>query len=192
MIARASIVAACVVLASGCSSVLGNKDPHDPGEPVGIYHLSATVDTSSTCAEAVAAAPKPWNFDVTLRRDGQTGYWIVNGQPLGGTMSDKGALEFSASFPTKVHDVDKRLGVGACTIVRTDSFSGALAGPPTTANGVASFTGTLRYSYAVEAGSDCRDVVGPVAEERPSPLFAVLPCDVHFAVTATKFDVPKK
>lgn len=191
-VSRACVLAVSFVAASGCSSVLGNKDPHDPGAPVGIYHLAATVDTSSSCTEAVAAAPKPWNFDVTLRRDGQVGYWIVNGQPLSGTIDDKGAISFSASFPSKIHDVDKRLGVGACTIVRTDSFTGSFAAAPSTPNGIASFTGTLRYSYVVEQGSDCRDVVGPVAEERPSPLFAVLPCDVHFAVTATKFDVPKK
>jgi hypothetical protein len=176
----------------GCSGVLGNKDPHDPGAPVGIYHLTATVDTTSTCAEAVAAAPKPWLFDVTLRRDKQVGYWIVNGQPLQGTIDDKGAVTFTASFPSKIHDVDKRRELGACTIIRTDSFTGALAGPPATAAGIASFTGTLRYSYVVEAGSDCRDVVGPVAEGRPSPIFATLPCEVHFAVTATKYaDQPK-
>ena len=59
-------------------------------------------------------------------------------------------------------------------------------------SGKATFSGTLRYSYVVQAGSDCRDVVGPVAEERPSPMFGVLPCDVHFAVTATKFADPTK
>jgi len=189
---RVLLLGASFVAASGCSSFLGDKDPHDPGAPVGMYHLVANVDTGSSCAEAVAAAPKPWNFDVTIRRDGQTGYWIVSGQPLSGTIDDKGAITFSASFPTKVHDVEKAQEIGACTIVRTDSFSGAFAGAPTTANGVATFTGTLRYAYTVDAGSDCRDVVGPVAEGRPSPLFGTLPCDVHFAVTATKFaDAPK-
>jgi hypothetical protein len=191
-VTRACALAVAFVAASGCSSFLGDKDPHDPGAPVGIYHLVATVDTASSCAEAVAAAPKPWNFDVTIRRDGQTGYWIVNGQPLSGTIDDKGAINFNASFPTLVHDVDKKRELGACTIIRTDSFAGTFAGAPSTANGLASFTGTLRYSYAVQSGSDCRDVVGPVAEERPSPMFGTLPCDVHFAVTATKFADPKK
>ena len=192
MIRHACVLCLSLAATSGCSSILGDKDPHDPGVPVGIYHLAATVDTTSSCAEAVAAAPKPWSFDVTLRRDGHVGYWIVNGQPLSGTIDDKGALTFTASFPTKVHDVDKKRELGACTIIRTDGFTGALAGAPTTANGIASFTGTLRYSYTLEAGSDCRDVVGPVAEGRPSPLFGVLPCEVHFAVTATKFADPKK
>jgi hypothetical protein len=80
--------------------------------------------------------------------------------------------------------------VGTCIIDRTDDFTGALVGAPDTKTGVQSFTGTLRYGYLVESGSDCSDVVGPATADRTSPLFSTIPCDVHFAVTATRIGDP--
>ncbi len=170
----------------GCSSILGNKDPHDPGAGIGVYALSATADTTSSCAEVIASAPKPWTFSVTMRRDKTTGYWMSGADPLVGTIDDLGNITFSNSTPTLVHDVEKAKGVGACTIVRTDDFAGKFAGAPDSVTGKQTFTGTLTYSYSVQAGSDCRDVVGQANADNPTPIFAVMPCQARFAVTATR------
>ena len=175
-----------LVCLDGCAQLMGDKD-NEPGDPVGVYTLNAVVDVgSSSCPEVVAAAPNPWTFQVTLRRDGTTGYWLSGADPLQGTIADTGAITFTATIPTPVHDVEKAKGVGACTIDRTDQFSGSFAGDPSTDAGKASFSGTLVYMYAVESGSDCSDVVGQPSEDDPTPLFSVIPCTVKFNVTATK------
>ena len=175
-----------------CSGVFGTKgDAHAPGTPLGVYALAATIDLSSQCNELVASAPRPWKFNVTLRRDGQTAYWYSGESPTMGTIATSGALAFSSAATTHVHDASKARQVGACDIVRVDDFAGSLAGDPSTVAGVASFTGTLRYTYSLANGADCSDVVGPVAEGRPSPIFAALPCEAHFSVSATRSgDVP--
>jgi hypothetical protein len=179
-----------VLLCLSCSDVLGmKKDPHQPGDGIGVYHLTANVDLTSSCTEAVNAAPKPWTFDVTLRRDKTTGYWLSGDSPLDGTIDDQGNITFHASTPTLVHGVEKAQEIGSCTIVRSDDFSGTFAGGTV---GAPTFTGTLRYGYVIDQGSDCRDVVGQPGPDRPTPLFGTLPCDVHFAVTATRTgDAPK-
>jgi len=184
---RAPLLFALFVSFVGCADLMGNKDPHQPGDPIGVYSINAQVDVaSSNCPEVVAQAPNPWTFQVTLRRDATTGYWLAGGDPLQGTIDDKGAITFTATTPTPVHDVEKAKGVGACTIDRTDQFAGAFAGAPSTAAGIATFSGTLTYAYAVESGSDCSDVVGQPSEEDPKPLFTNLPCTVKFNVTGTK------
>lgn len=181
-----------LVVGAGCASVLGNKDPHEPGVAVGVYQLTADVDPTSTCAELTAAAPKPWAFKVELRRDKTVGYWMSGNDPFEGTIDDAGALSFHAETTTPVHDVEKAKQIGACTIDRADDFSGKLAGALTASGGTASFTGTLTYAYAITPNADCRDVVGPKSEDVPTPLFAALPCSVRFTVRATKIgDGPK-
>lgn len=174
------------IVVVGCTQLLGEKDPHQPGDPIGVYSLSATVNVgASNCPEVVAAAPNPWSFQVTLRRDGSTGYWLSGADPLTGSINGS-AVTFTATTPTQVHDVEKAKGVGACTIDRTDQFSGTFAGDPATDAGKATFSGTLVYMYAAESGSDCSDVVGQASADDPTPLFSTLPCTVRFDVTAKK------
>ncbi|MBI2394010.1 MAG: hypothetical protein HYV09_30850 [Deltaproteobacteria bacterium] len=170
---------------TGCAEYFGDKD-REMGEPLGVYSLQANADMTSTCTEIINATPRPWSFEITLRRDGKKGYWVSGPEPIEGSIDEEGQLAFKQTIPVTVHGVDKARGLGACTILRTDDFAGQLAGAPTTTEGKASFTGTLRYSYQIAAGSDCRDVVGVPSEERTSPLFAVLPCDARFAVAATR------
>lgn len=170
---------------TGCADFFGNGEKA-AGEPLGLYKLEANADMTSSCTEIINSTPRPWSFDVTLHREGATGTWTSGGEPIVGTIDTKGALSFKRTLRVPVRGIDKAKELGACTILRTDDFSGALAGAPTTATGRASFTGTLRYSYQIEPGSDCRDVVGSPGPERKSPLFAVLPCDARFAVSATR------
>ena len=186
-----ALVPTFLLLIDGCADVFGQKDPHAPGDPVGRYQLSANVDAASSCAEAAAAAPRPWTFEVTLRKDGHTAFWITSDTPVVGTVDDKGALAFHASNRLQIRPADKAKELGPCVVVRNDDFSGTLAGPPSTEAGVAAFTGTLKYSYAVEEGADCRDLVGPAGPDRKSPMFTTMPCDVHFAVAAKRVGDPK-
>ncbi|GAC1351233.1 MAG: hypothetical protein NVS3B20_25230 [Polyangiales bacterium] len=186
---RASALLFAALLANAllaCSGVLGDKNPHAPGDSVGRYRISAEVDATSSCAEAVAAAPRPWTFEVTLRRDGKTAFWIASDTPIVGTLDDKGALAFHATASVAVHGVDKVHEVGACTIVRTDDFGGAFLGSPATKDGISAFNGTLRYGYQVAPGSDCSDVVGQPSPDRKQPMFSTMPCEVRFHVSAQR------
>jgi hypothetical protein len=175
----------------GCEDYFENTKDNATGEPVGLYALSADADMTSTCTEIINGAPRPWTFDVTLRRDDTKGFWISGGDPIEGTIDASGKLSFKRTLRVPVRAADKRLELGPCTILRTDDFAGALAGAPTTDSGKATFTGTLRYSYQIEPGSDCRDIVGSPGPENPSPMFAVLPFDARVAVSATRTGDPK-
>lgn len=178
---RAPLLVLTVSAVAGCSDYFGSaKDARAVGESVGAYAISAQADPASTCAEIVNAAPRPWTFSVSLRKDGEKAYWFSSAEPVVGTLATDGTLSFKTSTRTLVHDVDKKRELGACAIVRIDEFVGKVSTDKQT------LTGTLRYAYQMEAGSDCRDIVGPVAPERPSPQFSILPCDARFEVTAKR------
>lgn len=187
-VARALLVVLCsvVLCSTACAEYFEDTKDSTPGESVGAYALSADADMTSSCTEILNASPRPWTFSVSLRRDGTKGYWLSGPEPIEGTIDATGKLSFKQTLSVPVRGVDKVNGYGACTIVRVDEFAGKLAGAPTTDAGVQTFTGTLRYSYQIAPGSDCRDVVGAPTEERKSPMFATMPCDARFAVTATR------
>ena len=183
---RTLVFGLATLFLAACSS---NLKENEPGTALGAYAISADADLSSSCTELLNASPRPWTFDVTLRRDGATGYWVTKGSgAIEGTIDGKGAVSFKQSIPVTVHGPDKARELGTCVVIRTDEFVGALAGPPNTATGIASFTGTLRYSYQVAAGADCRDIVGSdgTNPDPNIPHFAVLPCDIRYAVSATR------
>ncbi len=179
------LLISALALCSSCADFLGTKE-RAMGEPIGLYQLSANADMQSTCTEIINATPRPWSFEVTLRREQNKAYWLSGDDPIEGSIDTKGSLAFKRSLRIPVRPADKARELGPCTILRTDDFAGSLAGSPTTESGRASFTGTLRYSYQIEAGSDCRDVVGNPGPGRNAPVFAVLPCDARFAVEATR------
>lgn len=169
---------------AACSS---NLKQNAPGDALGVYSLSADADMTSSCTELLDATPRPWTFSITLRRSSNAGYWVSGGDPIEGTIDDSGSVAFKRSISVDVRPADKVNELGPCTVIRTDDFAGKLAGDPKTPAGVASFTGTLRYSYTVAPGADCRDIVGGAAAPNSStPHFSVLPCDLRFAITATR------
>lgn len=181
------VAASVVAFAAGCSDYFGKTKENVPGEPLGVYEIQAHADLESTCIELINATPRPWSFEVQLRREGIKGYWLSGASPIQGTIDGKGGLAFKQTMRVVVREkADKARELGPCAILRTDEFVGALAGSPSTEDGLASFTGTLRYSYQVEKGSDCRDVIGLPEPGREEPLFSTLPCDARFAVTATR------
>jgi hypothetical protein len=174
-----------LLFVTSCADFMGDKE-RTMGDPIGHYQLSANADMQSTCTEIINSTPRPWSFEVSLRKDANKAYWLSGDDPIEGTIDSRGGLAFKRTLRVPVRPADKARELGPCTILRTDDFVGSLAGAPTTETGRASFTGTLRYSYQIEAGSDCRDVVGNPGPERKAPLFAVLPCDARFAVDATR------
>jgi hypothetical protein len=177
------------LLLVGLTACSQSLKENEPGKALGAYALSADADMTSSCIELLNASPRPWTFDVTLRRDGTKGYWITKGNgPIEGTIDGKGTVSFKQTTPITVHGPDKVRELGTCVVNKTDEFVGALAGPPDTTTGVASFTGTLRYSYEIAAGADCRDIVGTdgTGADPSLPHFSTLPCDIRYAVGATK------
>jgi hypothetical protein len=204
MVRRLAPIAFLALLAS-CSSMFGNKDEKTPGDPIGTYQLSAAVDDGSTCAELAALMPRPWKFSVQLRHDGATAYWISGSSPVSGTVdAAKGTFTFSTTEAIPVHDADKTKGLGACTMLRTDDFTGTLssglpAGDAGASDEPASLTGSLRYGYVVQPGSDCHDLVnggqtsvdplaawGGAQPTQQQAMFTTLPCYVRFDVTGTR------
>lgn len=184
-------VSALVLFSTGCADYFADVKDITPGDSVGLYKIVADADMSSSCTEIINASPRPWTFEVSLRRDGTKGYWLSGSEPIEGSIDAAGKLAFKRTISVPVHGVDKVNGIGACTILRVDDFAGTLAGAPATTTGVQTFTGTLRYSYQVAPGADCRDVVGTQSEERKNPLFSVLPCDARFTVNATRIGEAK-
>jgi hypothetical protein len=177
------------ILLLGLSACSSNLKENEPGTALGAYAISADADMTSSCIELLNASPRPWTFDVTLRRDGTKGYWITKGNtPIEGNIDGKGAVSFKQTTPVTVHGPDKVRELGTCVVYKTDEFVGSLAGSPDSTTGVASFTGTLRYSYQIAPGADCRDIVGGdgTGSDPNLPHFSTLPCDVRYSVTGTR------
>jgi hypothetical protein len=152
------IVAPSIVLLASCgTSTLGN------------YAVTGTLATN-TCGDGVGA-PATWSFDVQLSQNGSTMYWnSLDGSPLSyGPVSGTTA---NLAGGTDGTDTTPDGAAGACTMSRVDTVALTLTGSPPT-----SFTGTLTYTFDVEAGADCSDQAG---------TYATLPCSYAYALTATK------
>jgi hypothetical protein len=174
-----------VVAMIGCADFFGTKDLDAPGDAVGVFHVSAALDPASNCTELVAAAANPWTWDLTLRRDGSTAYWISGGSPLSGTIDSSGNLSFSFSQSVMVHDADAGAQVGVCYVTRADTFTAKLSASEGDA-GPQSLSGTLTYQYSVPAGSDCSDIVGAKTADHPNTVYTNMPCFMRYTVTASR------
>jgi hypothetical protein len=182
---RCAVLCLASLALCGCSDFFGTKDRNAPGEEIGVFHVSGALDPTSNCTELVAAQPNPWNWDLTLRRDGSTAYWISGGSPLQGTLDSSGALNFAFSQTVLVHDADAGAQVGACYMSRADTFTAKLSGDSGDA-GPHTLAGTLTYVYSVPSGSDCSDIVGPRTADHPGTTFTNIPCFMKFAVTGSR------
>ena len=54
---------------AGCADMFGNKDAHQPGEPLGTYHVAAKRG-ANTCGDGALGNEEAWEFDVKLARGG--------------------------------------------------------------------------------------------------------------------------
>jgi hypothetical protein len=162
----------CVLLAGACSG----KDPYAPGASVGVFHVAGRL-VSSTCG----ATPNPWEFDVRLRHDASTLYWVQGGAPIQGHVDPQAHAVLTTRDLHTVREADAKTKTPACVVSRTDTLDVVL-----TAGGAApadlattdAFKGSLAYRFAPEGDADCGDQVGST--------FASLPCDVVYEIAGNK------
>lgn len=162
------------VLVASCSG----KDPTNPGEPLGTFHVTAALK-SSTCG----AAPDPWEFDVRLSHEGSTLYWVQGGAPISGLVDRSAKVVLETSDRHELRPADAKAKVAACALIREDVLDVALAGEGeavlTDLKDTRSLAGRLVYRFTPTPGSDCTDQTSALGGG-----FAALPCEVAYEVTA--------
>ncbi|AKV02337.1 hypothetical protein AKJ09_09000 [Labilithrix luteola] len=143
-------LAALLVSAPSC---LG-KDPYNPGEPVGAFHVTAKL-VSNSCGQA----SNPWEFDIRLRHEATTLYWVQGSLPVSGTVDASAHAVLRSTGQDVVRAADSH--AAGCTVTREDTLdvvlsdatSGLAVDPATTS----SFAGTLAYHFGTTSDSDCSD-----------------------------------
>jgi hypothetical protein len=175
---------------AGCGDIFGDKDAHQPGDALGTFHVMG-ARTANQCGEGALGAAATWEFDVDLARGAGVLYWDNGAQVLTGAIAEDD-VTFSLDA-TVVVDMrtEETAGYPPCAVQRSDAARGALDDPGLDVGG---FSGTLRYAFAPTAGSICNDLVaGAVSEYPPAgdPLFAALPCEMTYDLTATRTKAPE-
>jgi hypothetical protein len=81
--------------------------PQPPGELVGAYHIEGAL-TENQCGEEALPATDPLTFDVQIRRDERSGYWLQGMPPArAGRLTDDGAFSFELQ---QIYDVPTTTG----------------------------------------------------------------------------------
>jgi hypothetical protein len=165
---------------TGCADMFGTDDPHQPGTPLGGFHVRAT-ESLNTCGAGALGAGAAWEFDVHLSRDEGTIFWDNGAQSIAGTLADDG-VSFAIQSDVVV-DMRTEIDVGkpACSVSRHDTAEGVLDD----AERVGGFAGTLGYAF--EPQGDCTDLV-----DSSAPVFAALPCAMSFAMKGTLTEPPEE
>ena len=169
---------ATIVGGSGCSG----HDPYRPGEPVGVFHVTSTL-VSTTCGPT----PDPWEFDVKLRHDATTLFWVQGDAPISGQLDRTARAVMKTSVVSTVRPADAKTKTAACMMARSDLVDLVLA--PATApvmttadvSAATSFKGTLSYEFNVVEGASCEDQLTESGGD-----FAKLPCSVSYGISATR------
>jgi len=173
------VLAAAVALASfGCTG----KNPFAPGEPVGVFEVEGKLVTSSC-----GAALDPWQFDVRLRHEQRTLYWVQGGLPISGPIDANARVVLKASTSATVRAADAKTKTNACTIARSDVVDLVLApvaSPGDDVTTATSFQGTLTYRFSPTQGSSCDDQLAEAGGD-----YAALPCDVTYELRGTRTKV---
>lgn len=173
------VVLALAALASiGCSG----KDPYRPGESIGVFHVSGKL-----VATSCGATPDPWAFEVRLRHDATTLYWVQGDAPVSGLLdaAAKAVLTSSATLTPRPATAN----VAGCTMARTDTVELVLApvSSPVTVTAASevtaatSFTGSIKYHFAASEGSLCDDQLSDNGGQ-----YARLPCDVQYELAGAR------
>jgi hypothetical protein len=135
---------------------------------------------STTCG----AVPDPWEFDVRLRFEDVTLYWVQGDAPISGVVAAS-HVELKAKDVLTVRGPDAKTRTMGCTMQRDDlvtmTVARADASPPATLADTASFRGTLRYRFTPTAESDCMDQLSHSGGD-----YENLPCDVVYEIVGTK------
>jgi len=170
------LAAATAILAgTGCSG----KDPYRPGESIGVFHVTAKL-TSSSCGKTL----DPWSFDVRLRHDKTTLYWVQGDAPISGLVDPSAHALLKATATQTLRAADPKNQFAACGMARADVLDlvlAPLATPAVDLQPVTSFKGTLTYHFTATDGSDCEDQLTASGGD-----FDVLPCDVKYELDALR------
>jgi hypothetical protein len=169
-------------LVAGCADAFGTSDAHHPGEPLGTFHVTATL-TSSTCGEGALGSADAWAFDVKLSRGDGKLLWDNGRELVGGSVSEQGAFALTSGTEMDMRTDGASKGLAPCSIARRDEASGTLDG---TDDDVTGFHGALSYAYAPTPSSSCADLT-----TAPTLTFAQLPCAITYAMTATRTVAPE-
>lgn len=154
---------------SGCSG----KDPYRPGESIGAFHVTGAL-VSTTCGKT----PDPWQFDVRLRHERNTLYWVQGDAPISGLVDGAAKAVLKSSDVRTVRAADPKRQMAACAMSRADVLSLVLAptvAPAIDLQGATSFKGTLTYRFDATEGSECEDQLATSGGD-----FTALPCEVHY------------
>ena len=165
---------AAIAAGSGCSG----KDPYRPGDSIGVFHVTSKL-VSSSCG----TAPDPWEFDVRLRHDKSTLYWVQGDAPISAVVDAAAHATMKATATQTVRAADARAQMAACALERDDVVDLTLApmAAPINLQPVTSFTGTLTYHFAPTEGSECEDQI-----TASGGGYDTLPCDVSYTVTGAR------
>ena len=173
---RCFLWVACACATVGCvqpgDQTEDNQDPHQPGELLGFFSVTGKLG-DDTCGAESLSAPPTWSFQVKLSREGTTLYWLNGREAIVGDIDSHGAFAFETHLDLPL--ADKHGAAKGCTVVRSDSASGALT------SSESSLQGKLSYAYAATSDSDCREFVTGT-----SGLPVALPCSMTYALTGAR------
>ena len=172
MMARSSFGAALLLLTLACAC--SGKDPYKPGEPIGTFRVTSKL-TKSTCG----SVPDPWEFDVRLRREGTTLYWVQGGAPIQGKVDTQSRAQLASELTQVLRPANERTKTPSCAVTRTDLLDVVLA-PGGDIAKTDRFTGTLAYRFTPTSESDCSDQLLTTGGD-----FETLPCEVTYSVDGT-------
>lgn len=164
-------------LLAGCVDAFGDKDPHQPGDPLGTYHITAK-QKHNDCGSGALGAPPVWELDVKLAWGDGTIFWNSGGEVISGSLSaDRKKFDIETDVVVDMRtDADK--GKPPCSMARHDSAQGTLA---LDGDAVSAATGALTYDFAPTEGSQCADLV-----TSDPPLFEALPCGIEYSFEAPR------
>jgi hypothetical protein len=160
---------AAICAGSACSG----KDPYRPGESLGAFHVTAKL-VSTTCGKT----PDPWEFDVRLRHEKTTLYWVQGDAPISGLVDPAARAVLKSSATQTLRAANPKAQMAACAMARADVLDLVLAPiavPVTDLQPTTSFKGSLTYRFAATEGSECEDQLAASGGD-----FDVLPCDVKY------------
>lgn len=173
----AALLATATIAAVAAAACTG-KDPYNPGTPLGTFHVTAKLATSSC-----GAVPDPWEFDVRLSHEGSTLYWVQGGAPISGIVDGTARAMLKASDQHELRAANAKTKAPACSVVREDQLDVALAGATeerlADLKDATRFAGKLVYRFTPTSGSDCTDQTTELGGD-----FAALPCEVSYDVAA--------
>lgn len=161
----------------GCVDAFGTNDPHQPGEHLGTYHLTAK-QKHNDCGSGALGAPAVWELDVKLAWGDGTIFWNSGGEVISGSLSaDRTKFDIQTDVVVDMR-TDADAGKPPCSMARHDTAAGKLV---LDGDAVSSASGALTYDFAPTSGSECADLVNS-----ETPLFETLPCSIEYAFEAPR------